>query len=56
MDIKAIREKYGYTQEELAIFLGVSVVTVCKWEQNVNNPGKRSRRDLIEKFPELKEE
>ena len=30
--IKLIREKMILTQEELAVALGVSSVTVCRWE------------------------
>ena len=52
MDIKAIREKYGYTQEKLADLLGVSIGTVRAWEQKISNPGKRSKKDIREIFPE----
>jgi len=54
VDIKAIRDKYGYTQEKLAELLDVSVGTVRGWEQFISNPGKRSMKDLKETFPELK--
>lgn len=40
MDIKAIREKYSLTQEELAAALGVSFSTVNRWENNRHKPSK----------------
>jgi len=55
MDIKALRDKYGYTQEDLARLLDVSVSTVCKWEQNITNPGRRSKKDLSNIFPTVEE-
>jgi len=36
--IKLIREKMILTQEELALALGVSSVTVCRWETGKCEP------------------
>jgi len=39
-ELKNAREKLGFTQEQLAHRLGVTVSTVQKWEQGVRNiPG-----------------
>lgn len=54
-DIKALRTKYDYTQEGLARLLDVSVETVRKWEQGINKPGRRSKRDIREAFPSEKD-
>ena len=53
MDIKAIRTKYGYTQEKLAELLDVSVGTVKSWEQGINKPGRRSKKDINNLLPTL---
>ncbi|MBA7696716.1 hypothetical protein ES703_105367 [subsurface metagenome] len=50
MDIKAIREKLGLTQEELARKLGVSWGTVARWEAGRSKPSKLAQKaidDLI---------
>lgn len=51
-EIKKLRQGLGYTQEELAMFLGVTVTTISRWENNHYQPSKLARR-LIE---ELKKE
>ena len=38
MDVKAIREKLGLTQEELAQKLGVSWSSVARWEAGRGKP------------------
>ena len=53
MDIKAIRLKLGFTQEDLARKLGLALSTVSKWEQGIFSPS-RLAREKIEKL--LKEE
>lgn len=50
-DIKELRAKYDYTQEDLARLLDVSIETVRKWEQGINNPGRRSKKDIEKHFP-----
>lgn len=36
-DIKNIRKKFNISQERLASLLGVSWVTVSRWERNINH-------------------
>jgi DNA-binding transcriptional regulator YiaG len=49
VDIKAIRFKLGFTQEDLARKLGLSLSTVSKWEQGVTSPS-RLARERIKRF------
>jgi len=49
INIKAIRDKLGFTQEDLARKLGISLSTVSKWEQGVTSPS-RLAREKLEKF------
>jgi DNA-binding transcriptional regulator YiaG len=49
VDIKAMREKLGFTQEDLARKLGLALSTVSKWEQGVTSPSRLAR----EKFEKL---
>ena len=49
IDIKAIREKLEFTQEDLARKLGLALSTVSKWEQGVTSPS-RLAREKLEKF------
>lgn len=44
--IKALREKKGMTQKELAMKLGVSRPTVTLWERGVNRPRTTMLVDL----------
>jgi DNA-binding transcriptional regulator YiaG len=37
-DIKLIRERLAMTQQEFAVYLGVTVVTVNRWETGDYNP------------------
>lgn len=53
--IKELREKNGYTQEQLAELLDVSVHTVRGWEQGHRNPGRRSKKDIKNLFPTVEE-
>jgi len=48
IDIKAIRLELGFTQEDLARKLNVSLSAVSKWEQEVSSPS-RLAREKIEK-------
>lgn len=50
--IKAVRESLLVTQEELAVELGVTPITVCRWETGKVEPSikaKKSIRDLCER-------
>ena len=49
--IKLIREKMILTQEELAIALGVSSVTVCRWEKGKCEPTIKVKK-IIKKYIE----
>jgi len=40
VDIKTIRLKFGFTQEDLARKLGLALSTVSKWEQGVSSPSR----------------
>ena len=44
--VKSIRTKLGLTQEEFAHRLGVSFVTVNKWENSRQKPSKMARQLL----------
>ena len=50
-DIKKLRMELGRSQQQLADLLGVSVITVCRWE----TAGKIPRRDSQEKLSKLHE-
>lgn len=57
-ELKEIRKKLGYTQEQMAAFLGIGNKTYCRWENGVSIQTK-SMDTLIriatkEKFEELK--
>ncbi len=47
--IKILREKLLLTQEELATSLGVTVVTVCRWETGKCEPTIKAKK-AIKKF------
>jgi putative transcriptional regulator len=49
IDIRAIRLRLGFTQEDLARKLGLSLSTVSKWEQGVTAPS-RLAREKIDRF------
>jgi DNA-binding transcriptional regulator YiaG len=49
IDIKAIRLELGFTQEDLARKLNVSLSAVSKWEQGVSSPSGLAR-EKIEKL------
>lgn len=53
--IKELRQRYGYTQQQLADLLDVTVNTVQKWEQGANKPGRRSKKDIKNLFPTVEE-
>ena len=46
VDVKAIRERLGYSQEEFAIRFGFSIGTLRHWEQGQRNPEGPARAYL----------
>lgn len=44
--IKSIRQKLGFSQEELAQHLGVSFTSVNRWENGQTKPSKLARRQI----------
>ena len=55
MDIKAIREKLGLTQEEVAHKLGVSWGTIARWEAGKSKPSKLAQKALENLLKETSE-
>lgn len=53
-DIKTLRTRYKLTQEELAQRLGVSWITVSRWERNETKPSKLGAMALERLKEELK--
>lgn len=50
--IKSARENLLMTQEEIAVELGVTSITVCRWETGKTEPSikaKKAFRDLCER-------
>lgn len=45
---KRIREKLFLTQTEFAEMLGVSLTTVCRWENNVFEPTMKAKRKIAQ--------
>jgi DNA-binding XRE family transcriptional regulator len=50
--IKKLREVLLITQQELADLLGVSIVTVNRWENSKYEPTMKEKRKLIILFKE----
>ena len=51
-NLKKYRQLAGMTQEELALELGVTPITVCRWETGKVEPSikaKKAFRDLCER-------
>ena len=44
--LRSLREKQGWTQEELATKVGTTGVTVSRWESGVTSPGRYLRKRL----------
>lgn len=55
MDIKAIREKLGLTQEGVAHKLGVSWGTIARWEAGKSKPSKLARKAIANLLKEASE-
>ena len=50
--IKVLREKRGWSQEDLAREIEVSLSTVQRWEARGANPTRLARRELKKLFKE----
>jgi len=50
--VKALREKRGWSQEDLAREIDVSLSTVQRWESKGANPTRLARRELKRLFRE----
>lgn len=50
--IKALREKLILSQEELAVLLGVSYVSVNRWENGHHEPTIKVKRKLVQMLKE----
>ena len=46
IDVKTIRLELGFTQEDLARELGLTLSTVSKWEQGISSPSPLAREKL----------
>ena len=44
---KNIRDIEGLTQKELAKYLGVSSITISRWERRVQNPSAKNLKKII---------
>ncbi len=53
-DVKAIRERYGMSQDSFAAMLGISRRTLEGWEQGRRQPTGPARRllQIADRFPE----
>lgn len=51
-NIKKLRNKMLFTQQELAIFLNVSYVSINRWENGVHEPTMKAKRKLMKLFKE----
>lgn len=49
-DIKAVREKMGYTQKELSEVLGIPLRTIEKWERGERKPADYIEKMILEKL------
>ena len=50
--VKALREKKGWSQEDLARKIDVSLSTVQRWEKKESKPTRLARRELRRLFKE----
>jgi len=50
--VKALREKRGWSQEDLAREIDVSLSTVQRWEKKGSKPTRLARRELQKLFKE----
>jgi len=52
-EILAIRKKMGLSQEDFAAKIGVSFMTVSRWERGISNPLRLAENKLAEIAREL---
>lgn len=52
--VRALRRKMGWTQEDLAQKIGVSLSTIQRWESKGGRPIRLARRELERLFQEAK--
>ena len=50
--VKALREKRGWSQEDLAREIDVSLSTIQRWEKKDSKPTRLARRELKRLFEE----
>jgi len=50
--LKALREKRGWSQEDLAREINVSLSTIQRWEKKDCKPTRLARRELARLFEE----
>lgn len=50
--VRRLRKTAGWTQEDLAREIGVSLSTVQRWERQGGEPTRLARRELIRLFEE----
>jgi len=50
--VKALREKRGWSQEDLAREIDVSLSTIQRWEKKGSKPTRLARRELKRLFEE----
>lgn len=53
-ETKELRKRLGLTQEAFAIQLGISVMTVRRWESGKSKPSRMARRLLQELEAQVK--
>lgn len=53
-NIKKLRDKMLVTQTELSTILGVSYVSINRWENGVHDPTMKAKRKLMELFKKYK--
>ncbi|HUV45600.1 MAG TPA: helix-turn-helix transcriptional regulator [Dehalococcoidia bacterium] len=50
--VRELRKKRGWTQEDMAREIGVSLSTVQRWERQGGEPTRLARRELRQLFEE----
>lgn len=51
--VRELRKKRGWTQEDMAREIGVSLSTVQRWERQGGEPTRLARRELRRLFQEV---